>query len=271
MIELINGRINNASTREEKINKSREVLQHLILRILFERDAFRNISFVGGTALRILYDLRRFSEGIDFSLTDTREYNFGALMSQLRVDLERYGLKCEIRAREDKPIHSGLIRFPDLLNMLGIASQTGQKLMIKVEIDSKPPSGWNTELSLVQDILMFSVRHFDIPSLFATKLHACFFRKYHKGRDFYDLLWYLGRKARPNFLLLNNAIIQTHGKGQSIDELNFVSFLQDRLSAIDFNRIVKDVEPFLEDRLEAGLLNKDMLESLIRRNYGNGQ
>jgi len=267
MIELIRKHISAASSRDDRINKTREVLQLLILRILFERNAFKNISFVGGTALRILYDLRRFSEDIDFSLTSSCDYNFNDLVRQLGYDLEHYGLSSEIKSREDRAVHSVQVRFPGILDLLEIASQRGQKLMIKIDIDSNPPAGWTTEVSLVNSIFMFSVKHFDVASLFATKLHACFFRKYQKGRDFYDLMWYLGKKVKPNFLLLNNAISQTHGGREVINESNFFHFLQEELSKVDFNYIIKDVEPFMEDRKEIQLLNEAMFKSLVKRSF----
>jgi len=120
-----------------------------------------------------------------------------------------------------------------------------QKVFIKIEIDTNPPSGYNTEVSLINKLFVFDVVHFDLPFLYATKIHACFFRKYVKGRDFYDLMWYLTKKVTPNYKLLNNAIAQTHKKGNiSISSENFKEFLKTRLLKIDFAKVKKDVERF---------------------------
>jgi len=104
---------------------------------------------------------------------------------------------------------------------------------------------------------VFTVTHNDIPSLFATKLHACFFRGFIKGRDFYDLLWYLGKKIKPNFDLLNNAIQQTHPGRTPVTESNFKEFLENELGRIDLRKAQQDVARFLEDKQELKLIDRE--------------
>jgi uncharacterized protein YukJ len=104
-----------------------------------------------------------------------------------------------------------------------------------------------------------------LPSLFATKLHACFYRKYVKGRDFYDLIWYLSNNVEPNFTLLNNAIKQTDKNQKRITKNNFKSPLSERIEHIDFKLVKKDVERFLEDKNEIKLLDYKTVKSLIDR------
>ncbi len=211
MIDVIRQKISQASSSEEKFNKTREFLQLLVLKIIFDRKYFNNIAFVGGTALRILYDLKRFSEDLDFSLIEAKGYSFGSMAEALENDLKNYGLKAEMPARDKNIVNSGMIKFPGLLSELGLSNIKEQKLAVKLEVDTNPPKGWKLELTPVSSSYIFAVNHFDLPSLFATKLHACFFRKYSKGRDFYDFVWYFGRKIKPNYLLLNNAVRQTEG------------------------------------------------------------
>ena len=100
-------------------------------------------------------------------------------------------------------------------------------------------------------------------SLYATKLHACFFRKYVKGRDFYELLRYLGKKIKPNYLLLNNAIRHTEGKFEVLDENNIKDFLLQRVEMIDFKGVRKGVERFLEDKNDLKLLEKSVIRKGI--------
>ena len=99
--------------------------------------------------------------------------------------------------------------------------------------------------------------------MLATKLHACFFRKYTKGRDFYDLVWYLGRKVSPNLELLNNAIQQTEKKALGITTANLKEFMLGRLERVDFNAAVADVRRFILDENELRVINKSSLSSLV--------
>jgi len=99
--------------------------------------------------------------------------------------------------------------------------------------------------------------------MYATKLHACLFRKYAKGRDFYDLVWYLTKKITPNFILLNNAIEQTQGKGLGLSENNYRDFLSERIEQVDFKTVRKDVDRFLEDKNELKLLDAEVIKRLL--------
>jgi predicted nucleotidyltransferase component of viral defense system len=263
MIDVIKQKIAQARSQEEKLNKTRELLQLLVLKIIFDRGYFNNIVFTGGTALRIIYDLKRFSEDLDFSLTEKKGYSFVALAETLKNDLEKYGLAVEMPAKDAKTVNAGMIKFPGILNELGLASNRHQKLAVKLEVDTNPPHGGKTMLTPVTSSYIFVVNHFDLPSLFATKLHACFFRKYAKGRDYYDLIWYLGKKVKPNFVLLNNAIRQTQGDHQEVSPLNINEMLQQRISKLDLAVLKNDVERFLEDKNELHLFDKNILERLV--------
>lgn len=263
MLDLIEKSIVGISSREAKIHTTREFLQLLILKILYDKGYFKNLAFVGGTALRFLYGLRRFSEDLAFSLINRKGYDLDIFLERVAYELEKVGFSLEIKKSAEGPVHSAMFKFKDVLSLLGLSNQKGQKLFIKFEVDSNPPRGWRTELSLVSKHFVFTVTHFDIPSLYATKLHACFFRKYIKGRDFYDLIWYLGRKAIPNFELLNNAIEQTEHKKINLNADNFNDFLKERLAGVDFVKVRKDVERFIEDKNELKLLDKDLILKLI--------
>jgi hypothetical protein len=267
MIEVIRQQLARDMTQEEKLNRAREVLQLTALKIIYDKEYFKNLSFTGGTALRVLFDLKRFSEDLDFSLVNDKGYDFGRMVSGLLKEYELYGLKVEANPKDDKNVHSVFLKFPSVLKEIGLSALKDQKLAIKLEIDSNPPKGGQVASTLVNKVYMFNIVHFDLPSLFATKLHACFFRKYAKGRDFYDLVWYLGKKITPNFILLNNAIKQTQGYDAAIDEKNLKSFLLERISKVDFLALKKDVERFLEDKSELKLLDPGLIKSSIETIY----
>ena len=112
--------------------------------------------------------------------------------------------------------------------------------------------------------LTFFIQHYDLPSLLAGKLHATITRKYAKGRDWYDLLWYLSQRppVEPNLPLLHHALDQTKGVGQC-EARAWRALVRERLASIDVNAIVSDARPFLERPQEADLLTRDNLLELL--------
>jgi len=268
MLDIIKRQIKLGLSEEEKVNQVREFLQIVILKIIYDLGLFKNIVFTGGTALRIIYGLRRYSEDLDFSLVNKKGYSFAHLGTGLKKELvDHYGFEVDFKSKGEKIVHSIDLRFNNLLFDLGLSSHKSEKLYVKIEIDSNPPVGGKTGLSLVNRDFVFTVTHFDLPSLFATKLHACFFRKYTKGRDIYDLIWYLGKKTMPNFELLNNAVLQTTHKELGITQENLRDFLRDHIKKIDFSVAKKDVERFLVDKKELDLFKKDILLATIESKF----
>lgn len=267
MIEIFKQQITEGMPVEEKANKVRELLQIIMLKIIYDKDFFKNLAFVGGTALRILFDMRRFSEDLDFSLVNKNGYDFSGVHSALMKDLELYGLSVESKPKTKNNVHSAMFKFSGILKSLGISNLEEQKISVKLEVDSNPPEGWHIASTMVNKVYFFNTVHFNLSSMFATKLHACFYRKFTKGRDFYDFVWYVGKKTKPNYLLLNNAVIQTEGYNPGIDEYNFKKYLMENIQKIDFNIVKKDVEKFLEDKSELKLLNLKTIQSSIESSY----
>jgi predicted nucleotidyltransferase component of viral defense system len=264
MEQLLLTRLDNRKTREENIHLLREALQLVILKILNEIKGFQYIAFVGGTSLRFLYSLQRFSEDLGFSVTRPKDYNFNKILTGLQFQLEKMNFHVEFKIKEQKVVQSIMVKFIDILQKMNLTTMKDQKLFIRIEIDSNPPVGWKCEMRVINNIFIFPVWHFDLSSLFATKLHACFFRKYKKGRDYYDLMWYLTKKIVPNFKLFNNAIIQTERVNYHLDKNNFESFVLDRLSDINFSQLRKDVSPFLISQSEKDLINKDVFNKMVK-------
>jgi predicted nucleotidyltransferase component of viral defense system len=271
MIDFLQQQIADDSSNEAKINRLRETLQLVCLKILHDKGYFSKMAFVGGTALRIIYDMRRFSEDMDFSVIDKKGYDFSATIDELKREFALRGLELEAKTRIEKTVQAGMLKFPGLLKELSLSELAGQKLSIKLEVDSNPPGGAQVESTVVNKIYVLNITHLALPSLYATKLHACFFRKYTKGRDFYDLIWYLGKKVKPNYALLNNAIKQTQGKDVGLDEGNIMAYLLERLEQIDFGAVKKDVERFLEDKGELALLQKTIIAKSIMDVFGGGK
>ncbi|MFZ2782517.1 MAG: nucleotidyl transferase AbiEii/AbiGii toxin family protein [Rectinemataceae bacterium] len=234
-----------------RTNILREYLQAITLRSLHESRAFESLSFVGGTALRFLYDLPRFSEDLDFSLETEEGYKPREWMAKLLRDVRYQGFDVEAAWNDRKTVHTAWLRFAGLPMDIGIADRPDQKLSIKLEIDTKPPAGASTETRLLNRHVLFSVRHHDLPSLMAGKVHALLAQPYTKGRDWYDLVWYRSRRppVEPNMALLAAADWRT--------------IVADRAAALDFNEVVADVVAFLERPEDAALLSPDAIARLL--------
>lgn len=268
MIELIKKEISPFRSSEDKINHLRELLQIVCLKVIYDGGHFSNITFTGGTALRILYDLRRFSEDLDFFLTRKKGYDFKAVTGDIRRGFGLNGLEATLKTWGLGNVDNATIRFPGLIKEVGITGAPDRDLSIQFEVNLNTPAGGEVEKTLTSRLFMFNIAHFSLPSLFATKLHACFFRKYVKGRDFYDLLWYLGRKVKPNYVMLNNAIKQTERGFPKIDRHNLGRYLLERLDEIDLSHMKKDVEVFLEDKNELDLLERTVIYKTVIDAFG---
>ncbi|MDR1194917.1 MAG: nucleotidyl transferase AbiEii/AbiGii toxin family protein [Endomicrobium sp.] len=266
MIEVLKRQISALNNQNEKINKLREFLQIMALKNIYDKKAFNNIAFVGGTALRIIFEINRFSEDLDFSVINKKGYDFIKITDNIAKFFQKNNIAVESSPKTKGNIHSVFFKFPNILRDLNLAVSKNQKLSVKLEVDTNPPSGWQTDIFPINKTYLFSITAFDLPSMFATKLHACFFRKYTKGRDFYDLIWYLSKKIRPNIELLNNAIFQTERKNFKITESDISQFLSDRLDKVDFNAAKKDVLKFLFNYEETELINKKFIKNLISKN-----
>lgn len=265
MIDVIQQKLQSLTSAEEKYNQLREFLQLLILKIVDENGYFRNLAFVGGTALRIIYNLKRFSEDLDFCLANRDHYHFSTIMRELEHQLRLYHLDAEIRFKDHKNVASAFIKFDNILHLSGLSQHTDKKLLIKFEVDQNPPQGYQTELSVINKDFLIGINHFDLPSLFAGKLHAVLCRKYTKGRDYYDLIWYISQHIQPNFVLLNNAVQQTEHQEWHIDKDNLPKLLKDRFQMTDFSKVRADITPFLMDSKEARFFEEKYFLSLIAK------
>jgi predicted nucleotidyltransferase component of viral defense system len=224
------------------------------------------LAFQGGTALRFLYSIRRYSEDLDFALErPDRGYNFESYLRAIRSDLQREGYAIEIKANAQRVVHSAFVRFPGLLFEMGLSPHSNEVLAVKVEVDTNPPPGAVLATTIVRRHVTLHLQHHDPASLLAGKLHAVLQRTYPKGRDFYDLFWYLSDPAwpSPNFALLNNALRQTNWSGGELSGESWRAPVLDRVQNADWSRIVADVQPFLEDTSEIDLLTRENLSRLI--------
>jgi len=247
-------------------SRAREYLQARMLLALQDCGAFTHWAFVGGTALRFLYQLPRYSEDLDFSLvTPEADAAFGKRMESVRVDLHAEAYDIEVKVRSGAAVAAALVKFRGLLHELRLSPHRDEVLAVKVEIDARPPAGAVTETRLVRRFVMLNLLHHDRPSLLAGKLHAILSRKYTKGRDLYDLVWYLADAdwPPPNLAQLNNALRQTGWQGPEATPENWKRLVADKLQTIDWSAALRDVSPFLERKQDAALVSRSVILPLL--------
>ncbi|HTG31716.1 MAG TPA: nucleotidyl transferase AbiEii/AbiGii toxin family protein [Thermoanaerobaculia bacterium] len=269
MKEDLRSRLQGISGPVEGKNRIREYLQARILASLQRAGAMIPLAFQGGTALRFLYSIRRYSEDLDFALErPDRGYDFRSYLRAIQSDLKREGYGVETKINDKKTVHSAFIRFPGLLFDLGLSSHMNEVFSIKIEVDTSPPSGAILATTVVRRSLTLNLQHHDPSSLFAGKLHAILQRPYPKGRDLYDLIWYASDPTwpSPNLTLLNNSLQQTSWVYPPLTEANWKEAVLERLRGIDWQRAAADVQPFLEIPVEVDLLREEIVAgSLMRR------
>ncbi len=137
---------------------------------------------------------------------------------------------------------------------------------VKLEVDANPPSGAVLDTSLVRHHVLLNLQHHDRASLLAGKLQAIMQRPYLKGRDLYDLIWYLSDKdwPDPNFVLLNNALSQTNWDGPNLTLENWREVVRSKIESVSFEQTLDDVRPFLGSSEDIALLTKNNLLSLLK-------
>ncbi|RKY52852.1 MAG: hypothetical protein DRP89_07020 [Candidatus Neomarinimicrobiota bacterium] len=260
--------IKNESNQRLARNKLREYLQHVILRRLFEQNLLNRLIFHGGTALRILHQINRFSEDLDFHLEyqNSKSITIKELDS-LKQGLELAGYQISLKKQVEKTVKSVFIKFERLLYDARLSPNKSEKLNVKIEVDTNPPEGFQTETTLVNKYFPFAARHHDLSTFFSGKLHAILCRSYPKGRDLYDLAFYLShwQDIQPNFTYLNNAIQQTDSNQPQLTENNWREFVKNKVESLSWNLIKEDVEPFIENELDFILLQKEHLLNLLKK------
>ncbi len=234
-------------------NVLREYLQARILEGLQRVGAMSALAFQGGTALRFLYSLPRYSEDLDFALEGAREsYDLKAWMTGVARQFQREGYEVAGSLRDRGNVHSGWLRFRGVLLDMGLSPHRDEVLGIRIDVDTRPPAGAVTETRLVRRHVSLRLHHHDPASLLAGKLHAVLRRPWAKGRDIYDLAWYLSDPGwpPPNLALLNAALLQSDPAAVRLTSDTWRDSVAERVASLDWDAIDGDVRPFLERGVE---------------------
>ncbi|MBK8163553.1 MAG: nucleotidyl transferase AbiEii/AbiGii toxin family protein [Gammaproteobacteria bacterium] len=264
MIELIQRRLNDyqAASPVEEDQAIKEILQEIALYALWRAGFFEVAAFQGGTSLRILHKLPRFSEDLDFILkVPDPDFEWIAYLQPLLDGLREFGLRTEVldKGHMDQNIRKAVLKDDSISNQLALSfyrSPAGKKLNIKLEVDINPPEGSGFEYSYLDFPLDFEVCHQDLGSNFALKLHALLCRPYLKGRDWYDFNWYVKRGVPPNLTHLQAALRQYGpwaGETVAVGSAWLRNALLEKVAAIVWRDAAADVERFLNAAERQGL------------------
>jgi predicted nucleotidyltransferase component of viral defense system len=267
---------------EDDVRALREILQEIALLGLWRSRFFGRAAFYGGTALRILYGMDRYSEDLDFSLLKpAAEFDLSRYSSALEKEIRSFGFEVTVTRKAksaQSTIESAFLKADTLKQLLVINTTEsltqnippGQVLKIRIEVDTDPPPGFDTETRFLLQPIPFSVRAFSLPDMFAGKMHAVLCRGWKgrvKGRDWYDLVWYAANHPQLHLEHLQQRMIQSgHLKKQEQLTAEKLSAIAETvIDKLDVNQARREVEPFVKDLETLTIWSRDFFHDVIRR------
>ncbi|ATN85353.1 nucleotidyl transferase AbiEii/AbiGii toxin family protein [Coxiella burnetii] len=269
-------------SRQDYVNAIKEIFQEISLLGLWRAKFFEKAAFYGGSALRILYGLDRFSEDLDFSLLQ-RDINFDlkAYNKAIIKELDGFGFKAtmETKIKSSKSsIESAFIKAESKKQLITIDAPNNiirsihhmQTIKIKMEIDTNPPGLFSTEAKFLLQPIPFSIKSFTEPDLFAGKIHALLCRPWVarvKGRDWYDFVWYLSCRTPVNLLHLKERLIQSRAwrRKERLTKNNLINLLSKKIQETDFEKAKKDIHPFIKDSSRVEIWSKTFFNTILEQ------
>ncbi|HQS67885.1 MAG TPA: nucleotidyl transferase AbiEii/AbiGii toxin family protein [Sulfuricurvum sp.] len=276
------------STSAGSYDALREVLQEIVLLGLYEGGFFKHAAFYGGTALRILHGLPRFSEDLDFSLLQCDpQFDLSGFEQSVIETLRSFGFETSIEIKTksiDTAVQSAFIKGNTILHLISIDAPKSvlgtfhrdQSVKIKIEVDTQPPLEFKTEEKLLLIPRPFNVKVMTPSSLFAGKMHAILCRAWAtrpKGRDWYDFVWYIAHDTALDLNHLNARLNQSCKWlesnnitfNEAIDRDQLLLLIHQRIDQLDIEAAKKDIRPFIKDAAELDLWSKDFFLQVIQR------
>ncbi len=238
------------------MNAEQEVCQKIALAGLHRGGFFDHAAFYGGTCLRMFYGLPRFSEDMDFSLTQKRDdIHLENYFDAIREEFNLAGFDITITKKEKKAfgkVESAFLK--ENTEAYDIKFQTKKTVKVKIELDTDPPLLFNTEQKLLMQPYSFMVRCFTLPDLYAGKMHALVYRAWQrrvKGRDWFDFEWYVRNGVPLSFRHLQERIREFNGVIVSPEE--FMDLLRKKIVETDIENVKHDVIPYIEPNQQRDL------------------
>ena len=271
-------------SEDELINALKEIYQEIALLGLYRSGFFQKAAFYGGTALRIIHGLDRFSEDLDFSLLQKDlEFDIEDYFPVVIEEFEALGIKVTLRKKSktnqsaiesaflknDTSIHTLDIEAEELSDMLdGI--HHGKRLKIKFEIDTNPPLGFQTAPYTLLLPTTFNVIAMTLPNLYAGKLHALMFRSWKnrvKGRDWYDFEWYVKRGVKVNLEHLKERMVESgdFDRGDALTGDIVKELLESKTENLDIDQAKNEVQVFIKEKSRLDFWSRDYFKILVER------
>lgn len=243
--------------RPFKRNLLREYLQYKILESIYGSKFLDQLIFMGGTAIHIAHGNTRFSEDLDFDNVGLTQADFENLSMLIQKKMGREGYPCEIKNTLKNTYHSH-IYFRDILFTNGLSPHRNESLLIKIDTEPQHFTYDKTQITLSKFDVFTKIHVVPIDMLLAQKICAIFTRKRSMGRDFYDVLFLMG-KTKPSFKYLKEKLrIQ--------NQLELTQRLIEKCARLNFQKMSQDVRPFLfnADDAKKILLFPDVIKTVFK-------
>ena len=258
----------------------REIMQSITLSGLYRSGFYKSAAFYGGTALRLFYGLNRFSEDLDFSLlSKDNSFSLKPHLETIISEFETFGVSVSIKEKiktKETNIDSAFLKSDTIWNELILENTIPQinignkpSIKIKIEVDTNPPLGFDTEQKLLTNPYSFYVNCFTISDLFAGKLHALLFRKWGnrvKGRDWFDFEWYIknGYELNSNHFCIR-AMESNDWNKPEISKQELILLLENKVNTLDFNKVKDDIIRFIPDSSVLEIWSASYFKDLIQK------
>ena len=266
----------------DEINALKEIIQEIVLSGLSRGNFFNEAAFYGGTALRIFYNLDRFSEDLDFALLEpNKDFDISKYFNYIQKELKAYGINLNITTKEksfDSNITSAFLKDDTLELILKFFpseeehkyNQILKNLKIKLKVDINPPMGATYEDKYKLLPSPHQIKLYDKESLFAGKIHAILCRGWNnrvKGRDLYDYIFFLASDTKVNIELLKNKLIESNYiiEKEKFDINELKKIIINKFEKIDYTKAVEDVKPFIKNIDNLNLWNKEFFIEITNK------
>lgn len=267
-------------SQQDYLNALKEIIQEIALLGLWRAKFYEKAAFYGGSALRILYGLDRFSEDLDFTLLkQENEFQLTPYNQAVEKELNSFGFEVSVSTKLkniQSNIESAFIKANSTVQLLMIEAprhimdkiHAMHAIKIKMEVDTTPPGLFSTEVKTLLQPIPFSINTLTLPDLFAGKIHALLCRpwiKRVKGRDWYDFIWYISNSIPVNLVHLRERLIQSaaYNERDNLSRNGLIELLQQKINTIDFISAKTDISPFIKDQQALDLWSTSFFTTLL--------
>ena len=265
---------------DDYANAIKEIVQQIALLGLWRSKFYEKAAFYGGTALRILHNLNRFSEDLDFSLLEPDiNFDLSKYNEAIQRELTSFGFKVAITNKTKSTvsnIKTSFIKLGTQEQLLSISAPAGminsihrdQTIKIKMEVDVNPPLHFNTQDRFLLHPIPFSVTAFDLPDLFASKIHAVLCRGWKnrvKGRDWFDMIWYVSQNVALSLSHLESRLMHNGSWPieKTLTKQDVLELLFNKLESLDIEQTKQDVIVFISDKESLSVWSQTFFRHII--------